>query len=171
MPPRGAVPALMSGQGFRRSEPYAVDMAARQLHRDMPPEQIDRIWRHPLQIRTLNAVAELLADLRTCDDHADYNDFQRELGRQIYEHELEQAAIARAVKRLRKGDKVQADAQTFRTVAIRRTLSRGWTSRQPTKGSFASFARSAMPWPGERPTTTAATSWPCRAMLRPARWH
>jgi hypothetical protein len=94
----------------RSGPPYDLMMAARRMHPDMPAEQLDRIWRHPLQTRGLNVIAELLGDLRACDDHADYNDFQRDLGREIYEHELEQAAVARAVKRLSKGDKLQAAA-------------------------------------------------------------
>jgi hypothetical protein len=76
----------------------------------MAPDQLDRIWRHPLQERSLNVVAQLLTALRMCNEHADYYEFQRNLGREIYEHGQQEAGVAQAVKRLSKGLAIQANA-------------------------------------------------------------
>lgn len=76
----------------------------------MSVDELETVIGHPAQQRAVKVIAALIADLRTCDSAADYYAFQGELFRHIHEVESHRAAVRRCLKRLRRGDKLPADA-------------------------------------------------------------
>lgn len=80
---------------------------------DLAEDEIERVIRHPVQPAVYRAVSELVAALRTCEEAADYNEFQRLLFQQILDVETMRAAISRVRKRLRRGLQTPADAPTL----------------------------------------------------------
>lgn len=77
---------------------------------DLRPDELDRIVSHPVQRQIYRAVSELITLLRTCEQAADYNQFQRALFQEVLHVERKRAAISRVRKRLRRGHTLPADA-------------------------------------------------------------
>lgn len=81
---------------------------------DLTGEQADALLRHPAQIATMQVVARLINDLRSCATAADYDTFQRELFRHYFEVETHRADVRRILKRLRQGRTVDQRAPELR---------------------------------------------------------
>lgn len=73
-------------------------------------DELDHVLLHPVQRTARNLIEGLIADLRSCETPADYEDFQRLLFQQIYTAEEARARVRRVVKRLRQGKQVPLDA-------------------------------------------------------------
>lgn len=68
------------------------------------------ILRHPAQQATASNIAQLISWLRSCETPSDFFEFQRHLFGYLYQVEERRAQCSRIVKRLKRGEKLPADA-------------------------------------------------------------
>lgn len=85
------------------------------LMRDMPTERASRIYMHPLHQETVSTAATLIADLRQCQSHADYFEFQQELLERVLAVQGHRSECRRVAALLRQGKNVPADAPELRS--------------------------------------------------------
>jgi hypothetical protein len=86
-------PRLKAGQGLR----------------GLDPETLERVARHPLQRANIARINELLGWFDSCVSPEDLYEFQRDLYESVFEIETRRGACSQAVKRLRRGQSVQAE--------------------------------------------------------------
>ena len=74
------------------------------------PELIDALLKHPLQWRARGMVADLLHELRSCKEWADYYEFQGLLFHRLYEAQLHRSQIKRGIRRVAAGKPPEVEA-------------------------------------------------------------
>lgn len=97
------------------------------LLKDMPPDRANRIFAHPLHQETVRILAELITDLRRCENSEDYYDFQQRLLTKVLSVQDHRLACQRVVTRLQRGQTVPADAPELKAPGSANDLS-NWES-------------------------------------------
>lgn len=85
------------------------------LVNDMPLEQANRLFLHPIHQDAFGVCVQLIADLRQCRTYRDYYRFQQDLLEKILEVQEHRALCTRIAKRLRRGEAVPANAPELRS--------------------------------------------------------
>lgn len=105
----GRIPA-----GSTRPNPNSRLKAGQPL-RALPQDQLVQAVLHPHQLAGRETIRQLLTALDTATDLRDYFELQVELFQHIHRVETHRAASSRALKRLRKGGQLQAEAPKLLT--------------------------------------------------------
>lgn len=86
------------------------------LLNDMPLDWAGRVFLHPIHQGIPATLVSLIADLRQCQEYADYYDFQQGLLAKVIEVQAHRLACRRVARRLRAGERLPSDAPELRSV-------------------------------------------------------
>jgi hypothetical protein len=82
------------------------------------PELLGKLVTHPAQLRAVERIAGLLANLDSLETPQDFNEFQRSLFAEVFQAYARRAQCSQSGKRLKTGKSPQADVEPPEDVGL-----------------------------------------------------